>query len=60
MRLTTTPDPDKSIDLIAHPILPGLAAVVTVNKLGEGAWKGISKEDALELARKLEAYALGE
>lgn len=60
MRLTTTPDQDKAIDLVAHPILPGLAAIVTFDKWGAGTWKGISKEDALELARKLEAYALGE
>ena len=60
MALTTTPDPNKDIDLVAHPILPGAAAIVTIDKFGAGTWKGISRQDALELARKLEAYALSE
>lgn len=59
-KLTTTPDQDKTIDLIAHPMVPGLAAIVTISRQGEGRWTGVSKEDALDLARKLEAYALGE
>lgn len=59
--LNTTPDPEKAIDLVAHPLGAEFgAALMVIDRLGSGTWKAISRADAAELAQKLEAYALGE
>jgi len=58
--LNKTIDQTRSTQLVEHPFVPGAAALVTVDRQGAGRWVAITREDAMRLARELEAFALGE
>ena len=53
-------DEDKPIQLVESPYIEGHGVIVMTMRNGERNWKGVTREEALELAKELEAYALGE